>query len=294
MFGSKIYLYKRRQTVLSTFSTAYPTHTHTHTHTPPPEDLNLRRRTSSASRQLLYNHSDLPVRGRLERRGEGKRNNCHFLALSHPIPPAPYRSGPSLSRSSTQSRREQAAEGTWERCLYHVLILWLFLQFFNFKWENWNTNIDMKRFIVTIYHDFHRPYCYYSFRVPAFCLLVTGVSLWCGTKITVLATYKDICVYIGIFELKDAFYLVHSPLDTASMWREALQLDTKHISWNTPCRFAFVRLWSDKTKWHVGIYGLKIWFPHSLKKKKTVICHLITCRDWKCRSCYSGEAHGNR
>lgn len=38
------------------------------------------------------------------------------------------------------------------------------LTIFNFKWENWNTDIDMKRFIVAIYHYYHRPYCYYSFR----------------------------------------------------------------------------------------------------------------------------------
>ena len=103
------------------------------------------------------------ARGRLERRGEGKRTNCHFLALSHPIPPAPSRSGPlSLSRSRLNPAGYPGPTDIWEYRLYRILILWLFLQFLNFKWKYWNT--DMKRFIVTIYHYYHRPYCYCSCR----------------------------------------------------------------------------------------------------------------------------------
>lgn len=94
------------------------------------------------------------VQGRLDRRGEGKRKNCHFRALSHPIPPAPSRRGSSLSTTPRRTR------GDREKHLYGVLILWLFLQFLNFKWEYWNTDIDMKRFIVTTHHYSHRPYCY--------------------------------------------------------------------------------------------------------------------------------------
>lgn len=58
--------------------------------------------TDLASRRPLYTCSDLWERGRLDRRGEGKRGkkNCHFLALSRPIPPAPSRSDPSISIKS--------------------------------------------------------------------------------------------------------------------------------------------------------------------------------------------------
>lgn len=68
-----------------------------------------------AKRQILFTEKDFlsikanvvlsfrpSLQGRLERRGEGRSKNCHFLVLSHPIPPAPSRSGLSLSLNKTQ------------------------------------------------------------------------------------------------------------------------------------------------------------------------------------------------
>lgn len=141
------------------------------------------------------------VRGRLERRGEGKRKNCHFLALSHPIAPAPSRSGLSLS---TKSKRKQAAtqpRGSERHSLYRVLILWLFLQFLNFKWEYWNTDIDMKRFIVTIYHYFIVLTVIIASESSWYGALVQSVYFLTAMKM-VLVIYINIYmyVYIGIFE----------------------------------------------------------------------------------------------
>lgn len=79
-------------------------------------------------------------------------------------PPPPTRL--SLSAKSRRQRDEP-----WGRHLYRVLIPWLFLQFLNFKWEYWNTDIDMKWFIVTISHYYHRPYCYPSDLVQSVCCL---------------------------------------------------------------------------------------------------------------------------
>lgn len=62
------------------------------------------------------------VRGRLERRGEGRSKNCHFLVLSHLIPPAPSRSG--LSPSVDETQEEKPGRGDpREKRLYRVLIL---------------------------------------------------------------------------------------------------------------------------------------------------------------------------
>lgn len=121
-----------------------------------------RKTPLSVEAKTLYTRSDLLREGGWKGKGEGKSKNCHFLVLSHPIPPAP-----SLSRRKTQEENEQPPgrpRGSKRNRLYRVLILWLFLQFLNFKWEYWNTDIDMKRFIVTIYHYYHRPYCYCSLR----------------------------------------------------------------------------------------------------------------------------------
>lgn len=51
------------------------------------------------------------VRGRLERRGEGKRKNCHLLALSQPIPPSPSRRGPPLSRLNPGGNKQPPGRG---------------------------------------------------------------------------------------------------------------------------------------------------------------------------------------
>lgn len=176
MFGSKMYLYKRRQTVQLLDGIRDNVKGNL------PEDLIYRERTSSASRHLLYTHSDLPSEGDWKGEGRGREKNCHFLALSPPNPPYSFQEWPlslSLSTKIQEETSSHPAEGIWEKRLYRVLILWLFLQFLNFKWEYWNTDIDMKRFIVTIYHYCHRPCCYYSFRG----FLVSAFGGWNGAHV---------------------------------------------------------------------------------------------------------------
>lgn len=155
-----------------------------------------------AKRRILFTEKDFlsikasvvlsfrpSVRGRLERRGEGRSKNCHFLVLSHLIPPAPSRSG--LSPSVDETQEETPGRGDpREKRLYRVLILWLFLHFLNFKWEYWNTDIDMKRFIVTIYHYYHRPYCYWSLRESWFLPLVAKVALLCSQLISLTVKWR--------------------------------------------------------------------------------------------------------
>lgn len=76
-----------------------------------PEDFILPRKTSSASRQLLYARSDLPSVGSWTGEGKGKRKNCHFLALSPPNPPCSFQEWhlhPTAPLSRQKSRRKQA------------------------------------------------------------------------------------------------------------------------------------------------------------------------------------------
>lgn len=63
-----------------------------------------------------------------------------------------------LSNSRSKSRRQRGDPG---ECFYGILIPRIFLQFLNFKRENRNTDVDMKRFIVALCHYCHRPCCYY-------------------------------------------------------------------------------------------------------------------------------------
>lgn len=160
MFGSKMYLNKRRQTVLSTVrQDMWPCE-----EISKPRGFYLPRKTSSALRQLLYTHSDLQSEG--DWKGEGRERGKTAIYLLFPSQSPLLLPGVvplSLSLSLDKILEETCshpAERIWENRLYRVLILWLFLQFLNFKWEYWNTDIDMKRFIVTIYHYYHRPYCY--------------------------------------------------------------------------------------------------------------------------------------
>lgn len=169
MFGSKMYLYKRGQTVISTVR--WDTW---QCEEKSPQGFYLPVKTSSASRQLLYTNSDPPSHGKTGQERGGEEEKLPFSCSFPPNPPAPSRSGP--PSLSTKSRRNQVTKGIWEKRLYQVLILWLFLQFLNFKWEYWNTDIDMKRFIVTIYHYYHRPYCYYRFRE----FLASAIDGWDG------------------------------------------------------------------------------------------------------------------
>lgn len=82
----------------------------------------------------------------------------------------------------------------------------------------------MKRFIVTIYHYYHRPYCYRS--SGEFCFLplvvVTALSqqslrLFSEDNRIDIEIYINIYLNVGIFELKDAFYFLHCTLNTASV-----------------------------------------------------------------------------
>lgn len=109
-----------------------------------PEDLFTDKLPCSV---LLGGGGDGPETG-------GKSKNCQFLTLSPPAAPAPT---PTKSRGQRSDPRE--------KYFYGILILWLFLQFLNFKWESWNTDVDMKRFIVAVCHYSHRPCCYYRWGV---------------------------------------------------------------------------------------------------------------------------------
>ena len=104
--------------------------------------------------------------------GRGRGKTAIFLLFPTQSPLLLPGVAPPLSRQNPGGTKWQ--KGIWEKRLYQVLILWLFLQFLNFKWEYWNTDIDMKRFIVTIYHYYHRPYCYYRFRE----FLASAVGGW--------------------------------------------------------------------------------------------------------------------
>lgn len=54
-------------------------------------------------------------------------------------------------------------------------------------------DIDMKRFIVTFYHYYHRPYCYYSLRESRF-LVQSAEPPDCVVKIIVVVIYKYIYI----------------------------------------------------------------------------------------------------
>lgn len=93
-----------------------------------------------------------PPGGRGGRTGDGREEQKLPISNSLPPPAAPTPT-PTKSRGQRSDPREKH--------FYGILILWLFLQFLNFKWESWNTDVDMKRFIVAVCHYSHRPCCYY-------------------------------------------------------------------------------------------------------------------------------------
>lgn len=84
------------------------------------------------------------------RGGHGKTTNCHLF-----IDSVPYKSpsfAPFWPTFSAKPRRNGPPKNETDKRFYRVLIPRLFLRFLNFKWD-----IDMKRFIVTICHYYHRP-----------------------------------------------------------------------------------------------------------------------------------------
>ena len=128
-----------------------------------PKGLYLQRKTPSASGQMLYTLSDLLYEG--DWKGEGRGRVKTAILLFFPTQSPLLLPGVAfLLWQNPGGNKQPHGWGIQEKCLYQVLLLWLFLQFLNFKWEHWNTDIDMKRFIVTIHHYYHRPYCYYSLR----------------------------------------------------------------------------------------------------------------------------------
>lgn len=96
-----------------------------------------------------------PPGGRGGWTGDGREEQK--LPISNSLPPAAPTPTPTKSRGQRSDPRE--------KYFYGILILWLFLQFLNFKWESWNTDVDMKRFIVAVCHYSHRPCCYYRWGV---------------------------------------------------------------------------------------------------------------------------------
>lgn len=128
----------------------------------------------------------------------GEEEKLPFSCSFPPNPPCSFQEWPLSLNKIQEETSGHAAEMIWEKYLYRVLILWLFLQFLNFKWEYWNTDIDMKRFIVTIYHYYHRPYCYYRWFQPSVAeILCSQCVFWLDSEDNRVGyIYKYICICI--------------------------------------------------------------------------------------------------
>lgn len=80
-----------------------------------------------------------------QEKGRGRGKTAIFLLFPTQSPPSSSQEWPLSLDNIQEETSGRAAEMIWEKCLYRVLILWLFLQFLNF---NGNTGI-----LILIWRD---------------------------------------------------------------------------------------------------------------------------------------------
>lgn len=179
--------------------------------------------------------------------------------LPFSCPPTPRPTFTLSEQNPRGNKQPPVPEGIGEKCLYQVLILWFFLRFLNFKMGN--------GVLILIWRDllllFIMTFIVLTVIITS-CLLPsdTEVSLSCNRVFSNCDghncwLYKEMCwytyIYIGIFELKDEYYLVHRTLNIVSLCPEALQLPMKHIS-ETNCFIHGLKRFPLCLKWFVTLY----------------------------------------